>query len=450
MAEKPNNRIDFSDSSLKPREQFWTLQGFQSYEQFVAYAEYLKSMYSGTDLMGFLNAEKNKINQQLQSGEKPYFYGIPDNAGIYSKSPKSYEEGMQRDSFVYWEEYEKVKETIQKRVLDELAKNSTAEAMKDKMVFNDMELGDFIYDRAAMALVPQIYYYSPTHKRILSGDELDIKSSRYALLIERQPDGAEKMFFKPDHSPIVPSVKVENEDGTFEYMEANDEAEFGEASAAGIVSVTSDVKKSYLYKQKQPRLNNAIRLVVGMTRGGFTQWKNDFYGGVATGIIVEILESIGYFVSVDLDFGGGRCLGCVAGGYRLNTPDGSGRRFFSLTVKGMSENLNLDSLLYMVCDPSFHNIKLSSYINCFFQLYGDRKDTSSTYWHGIETPDLRTPIGAAMMAQDMKLGNNDVMYYLINRVETATDVARVVLDIVLNAETENMKLKEKAFGYAQL
>ncbi len=404
-------------------------------------------MYASTDLPRFLKAEKDKINDNLSKGTQPYYYGLKDEAGNYSKSPKTYDEGMAREDFVYWDEYEKVKALVDKAVLEALAKNSTAEAMKDKMVFNDMELGDFVYDRAAMGLIPEIYYYSPTHKRVLGGEELDIKSKQYALVIEVQPDGSEKLFYKPDHTPVTTCIKLEDNDGKFEYVEVNSEMELGEAAERGTVNATSDVKKSYLYKQKQPRLNNAIRLLVGMTRGGFTNWQNDFYGGVTAGIIVEVLESLGYFVSVDLAFGGGRCKGCVSLGKRLNTADGSGRRFFTLNVKNMNQNLDLDKLLYMVCDPSFHNIKLSSYINCFFQLYGDMKDSSQTYWHGIEKEDIRTPIAAAMMARDMKFGNNEVMYYLIHRVSSATDVAKVVLDIVLNAETENMKLKEKAFSY---
>jgi hypothetical protein len=442
------SRITFDASGLNSRQQSWTLQGFESYEQFIQYGEVLKVRFSRTDLNEFLEAEKRKVNQDLVSNTSNSLYGIPNAQGVYDKKPRSYDEAMGRDEFVYWDEYNKIKERISSRVLDELAKNSTAEAMKDKMVFNDMELGDFIFDRAAMGLLPQIFYYSPTHKRVLQGDELDIKSKNYALLIEKQKDGSEKMFLKSDHTPIVAAIEVETESGTKEYVEVNGEAELSEASERGVVNATSDVKKSYLYKQKQPRLNNAIRIVLGMTRGGFSSWDNDFYGGVAACIVTEVLESLGYLVSVDIAFGGGRCSGCVNLGKRLNTRDGSGRRFFLVSAKNLSENLNLDRLLYMACDPSFHTVKLASYINCFFQLYGDMKDNSSTYWHGIERGDLRTPIGAAMMAQDMKVQNTDVMYYLIHRVANETEVAQAVLDIVLNAETENMKLKEKAFSYA--
>lgn len=443
MAEETNttgaNRITFENRGVAPREQSWTLQSFVSYEQYVAYAEALKERFAGTTLSGFLENEKTNINADLSAGKNLRLYGLN------GKNPRSYDEAMQRDKFVYWDEYNAVKKTIQQAVLDKLAKSSVAEAMKDRLVYNEMELGDFIYERASMGLMPNVFYYSPKHKRELQGDELNVNSPLYALDIETV-NGKEKYFLKYDGSPVLLCLRIEKENGEFEYIESTEDTPMESVIQQGVLSVSSDVKKSYLYRQKQPRLNNAIRLIVGLTRGGYTRWDNDFFGGVSTGIIIETLESLGYSVSVDLAFGGGRCRGC---GKRMNTKDGlSGRRFFTIGAKSFNEQLDLETLLYMICDPSFHNVKLLSLINCFFQLYGDQKDNGQIYWHGIEKQDIISPVGAVMMARDLKMNNTDTMYYLIHQVPNAAAAQKVIMDIVLNAENENLKLKEKALTYA--
>ena len=437
-AETGKNRINFAGRGVAPRERSWTLQSFVSYSQYVAYAEALKERFAATTLTGFLDAEKRQVTNDLAKGLNTRFYGIN------GKQPKSYEEALKRDTFVYFDEYSEVKKTIQAKVLEQLAKSSTAEAMKDKLVYNEQELGDFVYEKASMGLVPNLFYYSPKHKRELSDEEMNPSSEDYALGIDNSGE-KEKYFYIPDGSIILLCLRIEKENGELEYIEAGNEGNLEEAIAGGIMSVSSNVKKSYLYQQKQPRLNNAIRLVVGLTRGSFTNWNNDFYGGVATGIIIETLESLGYAVSVDLAFGGGRCSGC---GHRMNTHNGrSGRRFFTITAKSFNDPLDLETLLYMICDPSFHNVKLLSYINCFFQLYGDEKDNGMTYWHGIEKPDIFSPIGATLLARDFKLNNTNTMYYMIHKVANATEAQKVIMDIVLNAENENLKLKEKAASY---
>jgi hypothetical protein len=439
-----DNRISFDGRGIQPNIKHWTLQGFESYDQYLAYCNAIIEMYAGSSLRTFLEKEQSRVNGDLTNRQDSRLYGIPDDKGIYNKLPTSYADAMNRTDFLYWDKYEKIKEKMQKQILEKLAKTSVAEAMKDKMVFNDMELGDFVYDRAAMGLQPELFYYSLKHKRILSGEELDVTSAKYALVIETGDAGENLFYFKPDRSKVVLAVRVEKDDNEIEYVEVQGEQTLDEASSMGVLSATSDVKKSYLYKQKQPRLNNAIRLVIGLTRGGYTNWDNDFYGGVAAGIVIETLESLGYVVSVDLAFGGGRCAAC---GKRLNTPDGTGRRYFTMNVKRFDENTDMNKLLYMICDPSFHTVKLLTYINCFFKLYGDEMSVAQLYWHGIEKEDIITPIGAGLMTVDMGLGNSDIMYYLIHRVAGEADVQKAVLDIVLNAENENLKLKEKAFTY---
>ena len=439
-----DNRISFDGRGIQPNIKHWILQGFESYDQYLAYCKVIMEMYAGSNLRVFLEKEKKRVDSDLMNQTDARLYGIPNESGVYDKLPKSYDDAMNRTDFMYWDKYEKVKAQIQKDVLDKLAKSSVAEAMKDQMVYNDKELGVFVYDRAAMGLQPELFYYSVKHKRVLSGEELDITSPKYALDVEVDADEKTKFFFKPDHSKVVLSIQIEKENGELEYIEVDGEESISEATSMGIMSTTSDVKKSYLYKEKQPRLNNAIRIVVGLTRGGYTNWNNDFYGGVAAGIVIETLESLGYVVSVDVAFGGGRCAAC---GKKLNTPDGTGRRYFTMNVKRFDENTDMNKLLYMICDPSFHTVKLLTYINCFFKLYGDEMSVAQLYWHGIEKEDIITPIGAGLMTTDMALGNSDIMYYLIHRVAGEADVKKAVLDIVLNAETENLRLKERAFSY---
>jgi hypothetical protein len=366
--------------------------------------------------------------------------------GLFGKQPKSYEEAMSRDRFIYYKEYDEIKKEVEKKVQDNLAKSSEAEAMKPKLVFNDKEIGDFVFDKAAMSLEPEIYHYNPKTKK-----EVDILTQNIVYK-------GDKMFLESDNSPVVFAFKVEKEDGSVVFVEIEGEESLEKASKLGILDCTSNNKKVYLYKEKKPRITNSVKILVGLTVGGFTQWDNDFYTGVTAGVLVEILEGLGYSVDVEIAVGGGRCQSC----YKQLNFNGNrtfGRRFFVFTAKDFDSPLDRDGLLYTLADPSFHNIKFVSLLNYFFTFFGDEIDTKanpSSTWHGIREPDMINPIGMYEKSLDFKKGNKNLFHFYISgygdgssqtQIKNKQDVIAAVTDLVLTCENRNLEALKKYSSY---
>lgn len=383
--------------------------------------------------------------------------------GMNNKQPRNYVEAMQRDKFVYYDDYKALKKRLEKTIQKELQKQSTAEVLKPKFVYNDKQLGEFTFDKAAMSLIPKTYYYSFVYDR-----EIDILSEQ----IIREGN---VIILKLDGTLVDLAIKVKTPEGDEKFIKVDPEnpsVSLDEARKIGVVDCTSTNKKVYLYKQKIPKTFNAIKIIVGLTAtGGFTKWQgsmgeigNDFYTGLTAMVVADVLESLGYSIQIELVLGGGRCGGCYR---KLNNFRGgiaSGRRFFGFTVKPFDGLMDMDSLLYTMCDPSFHNIKFVSLLNYFFTFYGDEIDTNDHYggsgdrsnsnfgnpqytWHGIEPSDMTFPIGQYYKSMDIKKGNTSVLHFYINRVGSEADAVLEIRDIILTAEDLNREAAEKYKQY---
>jgi len=166
---------------------------------------------------------------------------------------------------------------------------------------------------------------------------------------------------------------------------------------------------------------------------------------MAAATCVEVLESLGYSVGVEVAVGGGRCGGCAK---KLNFNGNlmQGRRFFTFTAKSFDEQMDLDGLLYTLCDPSFHNIKFISLLNNFFKFFGDELDKSanpSSTWHGIDNNDMVNPIGMYHKYMDFKKGNENLIHFYIHQVKNEDDVIRQISDLVLTCENKNLEALKK-------
>jgi hypothetical protein len=394
----------------------------------------------------------NAVVEQANAAFKTYVENILKNPGdksaygLFGKHPKSYDEAMARDKFLYYEEYNEIKKEVEKKVQENLAKSSEAEAMKPRLVYNDKEIGDFVFDKAAMSLQPEIYHYNPKTKK-----EVDV-------LIQKIVYKDDKMYLESDNSLVVFAFKVQKEDGSEEFVEIEGEESLEKANKIGILDCTSNNKKVYLYKEKKPRITNSVKIVVGLTVGGFTRWTNDFYTGITAVVLVEILESLGYSVDVELALGGGRCYGCYKK-LNFNGQFTFGRRFFIFTAKDFNSPLDKDGLLYTLSDPSFHNIKFVSLLNYFFSFFGDEIDTRanpSSTWHGIAEYDMINPIGMYEKKLDFEKGNKNLFHFYINgygdgspqtQIRNKQDVIKAVTDLVLTCENRNLEALKKYTSY---
>ncbi len=368
---------------------------------------------------------EGKLASSNSSNIEPY--------GLFGKQPRSYKEAMERNKFIYYDEYKRIKKVVEKKVAEELQKSSTAEVMKPRLVYNDKQIGEFIFDKAAMALAPELFYYSPSH-----GRKVDI-------INEKVIKDGDKLSLASDGTPVVFAFEITKGNGGIEYFEVNGEESLEEANKIGIVTCTSTNKKVFLYKEKKPKMYNAVKIVVGLTAGGFTYWKNDFYTGLTAGIVVDVLEGLGYSVDVEIVMGGGRCGAC---GRKLlfNGSFTHGRRFFSFTAKNFDEPMDADGLLYTLCDPSFHNIKFISLLNNFFKFYGDEIDTAGNpamTWHGVETVDMTNPIGMYEKYIDNKKGDKNLLHFYIHQIMDEPSVVQGITDLVLTCENINLQALKK-------
>ncbi len=432
---KNNLATNLIGTASRPRSYTrYTIMPFPDWRSLQAFAKKIKETRQSAEVElaneNFRHFVERVLNDPTNGNVKSY--------GLFGKQPKSYAEAMSRNTFLYYDEYKEIKKKVEKKITAELQKSSVAEAMKPRLVYNDKQIGEFIFDKAAMSLQPEIFYYSPSKNKVVNaGDTIQ--------------DG-NVMVLNKDKSVVVFALRVETDTGDIVYVEANGEKSLEEASKLGTVTCTSSNKKVFLYKEKKPRQFNSIKIIVGLTAGGFTNWANDFYTGVAAGVVIEVLESLGYSVAVEIVMGGGRCGGC----YRKLNFDGNftrGRRFFSFSAKTFDEQPDMDGLLYTLCDPSFHNIKFISLLNYFFTFFGDQIDTNESpaaTWHGIESPDMVNPIGIYQKYTDYKKGNKNLLHFYIHKVKSEDDVIKEITDLVLTCENINLeaikKYSEHDFG----
>ena len=414
----------------------WSINTFPDWRRLYEFAMKVKDIKNVQEAEIANRRFKGFIDKNIKKG---------NDYGMFGKAPNDYDDAMKRDKFVYYEEYKQIKKQVLEKVGKDLLKSSVAEVMKPKFIFNDKQLGEFMFDKAAMSLIPNIYLYSPSQKR-----EVDSEN-------EKVMQKGDEMFLA-DGSSVVYAIKViinpDKDDEHDEYMEVDGEDTLAMASQKfpdGIIDCTSTNKKVYLYKEKKPKMYNAVKLIVGLSAGGYTSWENDFYTGITTVVMAEIFESLDYSVQIEVVLGGGRCGRC----YKKLMFDNkltAGRRYFGFTAKKFDDLMDLDGLLYTISDPSFHKIKFVSILNYLFTLYGDEIDageTPASTWHGIEKPDMVNPIGMYYKFLDDKKGNKNILHFYVNQV-SKDNVVQEVFDTVVESEYYNMlalkKYKDYDFG----
>jgi hypothetical protein len=414
----------------------YTIMPFSNWRAMESFAKYIQKNFPSTEIDNANDQFRGWVDGELRKTSKLE----NSDYGMFGLAPKSYDEAMSRKTYLpeYYKKYKEVKKSIERMVMEELQKISVVQAMKPKLVFNDKEIGEFVFDRAAMSLQPEIYHYSPSKKREINLDT------------EKVITKGDKMFLESDKSLVILAIKVEKPDGTIEFIESKGEETLKEAADKKyLVSVTSSNKKVYLYKEKKPKMYKGVKIIVGLTRGGWTGWLNDYYTGMTAVALADILETLDYSVAIEVVMGGGRC-DAVCGGYPLNFSGvkSKGRRFFSFNAKTFDEQMDTDGLLYTLADPSFHNVKFVSLLNTFFGYFGDALNPFSDplrYWHGIEKQDMVNPIGMYHKYMDMKKGNKDLMHFYVHRVADEIGAVQQVKDIVLTVENKN---KEALIKYA--
>jgi len=420
--------------------QKFSINFIENWDTFKRIVEQGRARFSDAELTQADAAFRDYVNEELRRIGRG---NSPNRYGMFGKQPSTYDETIQREKYVYWAEYIDIKKRLEKIIRERLAASSVAEVMKPKMVFNDKQIGEFVFDRAAMSLQPQLYFYSPSKKR-----EIDLFEEKTYVKIDKTTN-QEKMYLESDDSLVVRAFKVTLDDGSIEYVIVDGEESLREAVDKGKISVISTNKKVFLYKEKIPRQYNAVKIVVGLRRGGFSMWLNDFYTGIAAVLMAEILETLGYSIEIIAALGGGRCAGCHKK-LRFNGRLIHGRRFFLVKLKDFDAAAEIENLLYMLSDPSFHQVKFVGQLNTLFKMFGDelslRGDPAST-WHGISPDDMVNPIGARIKSMDWEAGNRNLQHFYIHMVGSEIDIIRQVTEAVISCENKNLQAALKAQQY---
>lgn len=427
--EYASERIIVGGSTYLEQYNDFSIQCFNSFDEYFAYASLAKfKAGANSPLAKFLNDEQAQVDMEIRQGQELWRFGM------FNKHPRTYKEAMDRTDFVYKDEYDEIKKSVREDVLKALAKSSVAKAMESKLMFSEREMGAFIFERASMALIPEIFYYSRVHK----------KSFPQEQVISKGESGVIKYFYVTDNTEVFRTIKITHENGEEEYIEVDDDTDYAELSKRGILSVTSDVKKVYQYKQNQPRVRKAVKILVAYTYGGYTTSAfNDFYTGITAALITEFLEGLGYAVHIEVLIGGGQCQSCPK---TMNTKSKFGRRFIGITAKSFDQQLELLKLLYWISDPSALFVKQLGVYNIFSYLYGDALNMNQSQWHGINKADLTNPLGTFYRMQDIKAGNPDLLYFQVHHIWKKEEIKAAILDIVLTCENINLEINKKAIN----
>ncbi len=422
-----------------PKYQHWSYERFNSWEDLYEYAvETPVTDAIKTRVTAANTTFETYVNANINNREY----------GLWNRNPANYKDAIARTKFVYWDKYKEIKARVEKLIREGLQKKSEAEVTISKFVYNT-QLGEFMFDKAAMSLIPSIYYYSVVHKKEV--DKTEVKSD------EKEED----MTLISDGTKVIFAIKVILEGSTEEKEKAaffpNTEEGLKEAhKERGYIVCVSYNKKVYLLKEKQPKPKNAIRILVALTAGGLTAWEHDFYTGIAAVCCLDILEELGYSIHLEVIMGGGRCGGNLCINYKLKFDgvfEDKGRRFFSFPVKTYDEQVDLDNLLYTIADPSFHNIKFMSIFN---NMLGINEDTipntakPNDVWHGIEYNDMVFPIGMYHKKLEKDSGNkNNTLFFGIRQVGSENEVVREVMNLVLTCEQTNAQISQQYENYGK-
>ena len=276
--------------------------------------------------------------------------------------PTSLEDALSRTKYLDMDEYNKVyKENIQPRIQD-ILKESKADLEMPVLKYNDLGLGTFDFNKASAGLIALYKYYSFKKKGLVDGMEVSTYKEKDKYKYKLKSDGSSVV--------LVPEFKGGYD--TKDALKALKDIEKGEnifvvlkkygIKIGGKEAFSSTIKKSYLLKERTQKPKNAIRLFVKMGNNAnilHPQYKWTGYTAVG---IAELLEVLGYAVSV---------IGVI--GIR-NKRQTFPTRYIGINLKNFEETLDKQSLLYVVSDPSWFRIKYFEYIVKTAQYYKDYID----------------------------------------------------------------------------
>lgn len=355
----------------------------------------------------YIKSRPNSVNNSLRAG------ATASNIIAYGEPlPTDYEEAMARKYFMNMPLYNMAYLELSP-YLNMLEKVSQGIIPKEVIKPTDKEIGVFSFERAMMQVDGTPALYSKKHDRyfglgegveVFDADKKQKTNKEGQLLFKLNLDGSEAV------------LTILEEDGAKQFNSSN--------------------KKSFLFKEKLPRPNRAVRLfiLVGQNWGEKTYW-----AGVTAVICANFLESVGYSVRLTA------CIGLSNSNLKFDGSRQYGHRFNIMDVKDYTETMDSLSLLYVLADPSFFRIRQFSYYMAQQYLFDDEYDTSLGSMPSKQTFEKT-------LYQEQKKGNleteKDTLYYFLggSEIKSIEDSKNELKRIICNAETKNKEILAK-MGY---
>jgi hypothetical protein len=160
--------------------------------------------------------------------------------------------------------------------------------------------------------------------------------------------------------------------------------------------------------------------------------------GIATAMIAQLLEIMGYAVSI---------IGIVPiGNWDSSYPS----RYNAINLKFFEETLDSQSLLYTTADPTFFRMKVFENIIKSAEYYKDYIEEHLGTSLPIDV--IKSMVYSEFGKRDKlfndkgKATNSQFLYYIIGDIFNVDELNRTILDIGLDVVNENIHARAKVFG----
>jgi len=418
------------------------LRSFKSIDSFFEYFEKIqitpKKVNGSGETYQEVFDENKSLTDKLIGQRETSWYGEP--------FPESYQDALDRTRYQNMPDFNEVyKNSIAPRIQD-ILRNSSADLEVPVIKYNDLGLGTFDFNRASTGLIALYKYYSFERNEYVEGQ-----------LVETYKDGDKyKYRLITDGSPValVPSVRDEDDKKLIEkaYKQIYDGANPFEAlkknglKIGGTNAFTSTIKKSYVLKEKFPKPKNAVRIFFKVGENSGIRWPDYKWTGYAAIGIAELLDTLGYAVSI---------IGVNGNRQRINV-NGSlqdGVRYWGITLKRFEETLDKDSLLYIASDPSFFRIKM---FDCIIKRAYYHDDYVDSYLGSTSGFSYSNMIFNEYGKRDKlffdngkRNENSQFLYYILENIYNEQALNQAILEIGLDVVNKNKEAREKIYGMLQ-
>jgi hypothetical protein len=363
--------------------------------------------------------------------------------------PKSVDEAMARTEYQHMDEYNDFYKNVIEPEASKFLNDSKADLDAPVIKYNDRQLGFFDFTRASAGLFPKYAYYSLKYKKIVDGNEVETYKEANKF----------KYRLKTDGSPCVVMPMVMDGQDPELLHEACERIYKGEDALKALRNFklklggfSSTIKKSYVYQEILPKPKNAVRLFISIGGNSDIGSENLKWAGYLGVGLTQILEFLGYSVSIYFTYG------LKNTGFRKKSGQyGAGVRFVCFPLKKFQETLAAPNILYTVSDGSFFRIRFFQYIIKMAQYYKDEIDTGlGSSLRGKEGEDiLKNAIYNEFSTIDPLFINGKknpqcpFLYYIVSNCHSEQRFRELLREIILDTINEN-RLAREGSGFVKV